>query len=91
MVSLVSVVAFVVFAVSAATSQPGEGAFDDPAFGQDDEAFRFDRSQHGLQHPAERFLDPGRQAVAAVGAVGKDDSQAAKLLGASCSTKQAPS
>ena len=70
----------VILGVPSTATDPGERTFDDPAFGQDDEAFDANRPQHCLQHPAERFADPGRQVVAAVGAVGEDDLQPMKAI-----------
>jgi len=65
--------------MASATTDPSESSFDDPAFGQDDEAFGFYWPQYRLENPAERFFDPGWQAVAAVGRIGEHDSQPSEL------------
>src|SRR5215510_13322551 len=41
----------IVFAVATTPTQPGEGAFDHPTFGQQHEAFAFRRASHHFQTP----------------------------------------
>ena len=66
----------VVLGQSAVLAQPREGAFDDPALGQHDEAMRFGTLDdlHKTPVPASRPVDkpPG------IAAVGKDQLQSAK-------------
>ena len=71
--------AFVVFAMSSAATDPGEGSFDDPAFGQDDEASGEDRSQHRSWNPTERLADPLGQAATTLDRIGEHDFQAAEV------------
>ena len=55
--------------MSPVSGEPGEGAFDNPAFGQDYKALQAHRTKDGLQHPAKRTFHLIGKAVAAVGAV----------------------
>ena len=71
-------VAFVVFAVAAIATQPGEGPLDDPAFGQHDESLDLGWPKHGLDQPSVTTGHSGRKLVAAVGDVGEDHRQSAK-------------
>ena len=60
--------------------KPSEGAFDDPAFGQNDEALQADRTEDGLQYPAERAFDPVGKVIATVGTITEDHFQPSVLL-----------
>mgnify|MGYP006969357087 CR=1 FL=1 len=54
-------IAFVVFAVSPATADPGEGSFHNPTFPQHVKAFHVFRTPNQFDHKTERLLDEGRQ------------------------------
>lgn len=63
----------VVFGQATVTSQPGKGAFHNPAARQYGEAMRFPTPDN-LQHPAAELLHPLNE-LAAVAGVGPDESQ----------------
>ena len=49
---------FVILAQAAVSSEPGEGSFDDPSFGQDHESRHVVASLDDLQNPASQFPRP---------------------------------
>ena len=60
---------------TAAAPQPCEGAFDDPAPGQQHEAFGGIRSLDDFQGPASMAFDAAFEFVAGISAIGEDMAQ----------------
>ena len=74
-----SVEAFPIPGQSATATKPGEGAFDDPALGQDDEGLGLIRSLDDLdRHLRERSSDGTLELRSAIAAVGKEPGQKRK-------------
>src|SRR5262245_23556780 len=72
--------AFIIFAEAAMKSEPGEGAFDDPAFLQQDEALGAGRACLDFQdHLA--FVEPRDEAFFVVPAVAAGASEAGEGVG----------
>jgi hypothetical protein len=67
--------AFEVLGEAAASTEPGEGAFDDPPSRQQLEALDALRSLHDLDRPRSAMGDCGCELVAAVDPVGEDMAQ----------------
>ena len=53
--------------------EPGEGPFNNPSLGKDNESLCLDRTQHGLQDDFAGFLGPRWQTAFAIRAVTEDD------------------
>ena len=74
-----AVEAFPIFGQSAAAAEPGEGAFDDPALGQDDEGLGLIRPLDDLdRHARQSSSDGGLKLRSSISAVGKEFSQERK-------------
>ena len=76
---------------SSASAEPGEGALDDPAPGQQDEALGGIRSFDDLDGPRSQSGECSRQFVAGIGAVGEQVAQPGISVQIEVRTAMAPS
>src|SRR4030088_948531 len=60
---------------ASAAAEPGQGAFDDPSSGQEEEAFDAGGTLDDLDGPGAAMVDGGAQLGAAVDAIGEDVAQ----------------